>query len=163
MDEIRSSFDIFNAEQLAFSLMLGLRSNVNLCQDIIRHYWGFERRFCHAQLSELFPDFTKERFESYLSNVPKIGSPAKRPIDQIKARLKQFFRSADAQYRFAYVAYLSALSSRDPVMANVWANTAADVIKFRNIDPQLAISDFPKLPALLSNIAAKLGTPAPKK
>jgi hypothetical protein len=72
---------------------------------------------------------------------PRIGGyPRKRKLDQIKARLKTLARHEGAEYRFAYLSCLSALSSArtQPIHADIWARVAVDMLR----QNEFSISDI---------------------
>jgi hypothetical protein len=148
MTELRSTHPVFNIEQFSFATVLKRYTRLNVCPDIVWHYWGPVRRFCHVQTAAMFPHFSKELFDSHVGRLPTIGYPPKRKVDQLRARIKQLLRLGGPEYRFSYLAYLSALSNPDPIMAKAWASTAVDAIKAINLDPQLVREDFPALKSI---------------
>jgi hypothetical protein len=130
--QLYSVYSAFNIEQLAFSIVLGKQTSLADCPGFIRHYYGYERGFIHAQIAELFPEFSVELFHRHIRALPKIGGyPKKRKLDLIKARLMAIVRRESDEYRFAYLAYLSALSSakNSPLKANIWARIAVAVLR----------------------------------
>jgi hypothetical protein len=131
-EQIYGLYPAFNTEQFAFSVVLDQRTSLSEGQRLLRHYYGYERGFIRAQIAELFPEFTAEAFRLHLRAFPKVrGYPRKRMLDLIKARLKLLVRHEGAEYRFAYLSYLSALScaSSSPIHANVWARVAVDMLR----------------------------------
>lgn len=119
---------VFNVEQYAFSAVLGRHASLSVCTDAVRHYWGFDRRFVHAQLDELFPEFSKALFERHVGQLRSLGMPRKPLLDRVRAKIMRLVRNNDRQYGFAYLSYLCSLSSDNPKIANVWANTALDAL-----------------------------------
>lgn len=119
---------VFNVEQFAFSAVLAKYTSISVCADALRHYWGFDRRFVHAQIDDIFPEFSRDVFERNVGNLRALGMPAKSLPDRIRARGKRLMRGNNPQYGFAYLSYLCALSSATPKMADAWANTALDAL-----------------------------------
>lgn len=119
---------VFNIEQYAFSAVLGAHASLSVCPYSVKHYWGFDRRFVHAQLDELFPEFSKELFERHVGQLRALGMPEKPLLARLRARTMSLLRGNNRQYGFAYLAYLCALSNDNPRMADVWANTALDAL-----------------------------------
>jgi hypothetical protein len=131
-EQLYRIYPAFNTEQFALSIVLGQRTSLGECHRLIRHYYGYERGFIRARIAELFPEFTTEAFRLHLRALPKIGGfPQKRKLDQMKAKLKTMVRHEGAEYRFAYLSYLSALSSAraSPIYADIWARIAVDVLR----------------------------------
>ena len=127
-----SVYPAFNIEQFACSVVLDRRTSLADGADLIRHYFGHERGFIRARIAESFPEFTSEAFRRHLPKLPPVsGFAKKRLIDKVRARLKTAFRGEGSEYRFAYLAYLSALSNagRSPTLANIWALIAALVLR----------------------------------
>jgi hypothetical protein len=135
---------LFNIEQFAFSAVLGQRTTLTDCPALIAHYWGPERRFMHAQIGARFPDFSRARFDAFVASFVTLGYPPKRTIDQLRARWKGWQRQLGGDYRFAYLAYRSALAAarRDVVDANAWALVALDVLRRGPFPPVLLVRDF---------------------
>jgi hypothetical protein len=130
--QLYSVYPAFNLEQFAFSVVLDKRTSLTDCPGLIRHYYGYEREFIHAQIAELFPEFSAEIFNRHLRVLPGIGGyPKKRKLDQLKARLKAIVRREGSEYRFAYLACLSALSNAEssPPNANIWARIAVFMLR----------------------------------
>jgi hypothetical protein len=135
----------FNIEQFAFSVVLDRRTSLNDSTKLLRHYYGHERGFIRARIAELIPRFTTETLRRHLRKLPKVGGFAKkRLIDRIRARLKAAMRGEGSEYRFAYLAYLSALSNayRSPTLANIWALIAAVVLRQNEFDIAGVAEDF---------------------
>lgn len=130
--QIYGLYPAFNTEQFAFSIVLGQRTSLSECMRLMRHYYGYERGFIRAQIAELFPEFTAEAFRRHLLAFPKVGGyPHMRKLDRIKARLKAMVRHEGADYRFAYLCSLSALSCArsSPIHADIWARIAVDMLR----------------------------------
>lgn len=128
MSALHSMQPLFTHEQFAFSAVLERHTSVSVCPDVIRHYWGFDRRFVHAQIEQLFPEYSVQLFERHVGHLRPLGMPEKRLIDRIRARGMGLMRRGSKQYVFAYLSYLSALASKSALMADAWANTALDAI-----------------------------------
>ncbi len=133
---------VFNVEQFVVGTVLATRTWLSLCPGVVKHYWGFERRFIHAQSARFFHEPGLTHFERLLraEDLPKVGYPAKSMTDRIAARVLGAWRRAGSLYRFAYLAYRSALTAaaRDPVYANVWARVALDALRMhreRRVEP----------------------------
>ena len=85
------------------------------CEDVVRHYYGSERRFYRAKISRLFPELSSEHFEHHLRDYPNLTGLSRRQVPhRIAARIKAYWRRQGAAFGFAYQAYLSALSCRGP-------------------------------------------------
>lgn len=119
---------VFNIEQFAFTAVLEKYSSLSACPDVVKHYWGHERRFFHLQIGALFPEFNRALFDSYVSNPPRTGYPPVSTVARIKARLKRWQRGNSGDYGFAYLAYQCALKSEDEGSANVWSEIALDTL-----------------------------------
>jgi hypothetical protein len=146
MRELYARYPAFNIEQFAFSIVLDRGSQLTDCTTLVRHYFGHGRGFIHERIAELFPQFSTERFEALVAAPPpSLGEfPKKRPLDQLRARLIALLRRQGADYRFAYLASLSALScaKRSPGRADIWARVAVDLLR-QNEFPIAAIEhDF---------------------
>jgi hypothetical protein len=142
--KLYSIHPVFNIEQFAFSTVLGEKTQLTTCHQVIRHYWGAERRFMHSQISGLFPEFSSENFQRYVLDLPKIGYPRKTMVNKLRARLKTAWRKQSANYRFAYLSYLSALSSAatNPIHANDWAATCLDMLEGTGLHSGFIEADF---------------------
>jgi hypothetical protein len=124
---------VFNVEQFVFSQVFLQNSTVSMCADVIRHYWGHERPFIHLRMRSKFTEYTKEAFEKHLQSgfEPFAGYPAKSWQDRVNARARAWLRGAGANYRWANLAYLSALrtAKKDPELADAWASVSLDALK----------------------------------
>jgi hypothetical protein len=143
--QVYGVYSAFNIEQFACSIVLGKQTYLADCPGLINYYYGYERGFIHAQIAELFPEFSAEIFHRHLRALPKIGGyPKKRKLDQLKARLKAIVRRQGDAYHFAYLAYLSALSSAksSSLNANIWARIAAAVLRQYEFVIEDAEQDF---------------------
>jgi hypothetical protein len=128
MSALHAIEPIHNVEQFAFSSVLERHTTVSVCPDLIRHYWGYDRRFVHVEVAKLFPMYSREMFERRVGEFRHLGMPEKPFLDRLRARLLRLFRGNNKQYSFAYLQYLCALSCRDAVVADAWANSALDAI-----------------------------------
>lgn len=134
MTELFAIEPVFNVEQYAFSAVLGMHASLSVCREAVRHYWGFDRRFVHAQLDELFPRFSKDLFDRHVVQMRSLGMPKKPLLDRLRARAMRLLRGNNKQYGFAYLSYLCSLSSDDARIADVWANTALDALISRAVN-----------------------------
>jgi hypothetical protein len=128
-------------EQFAFTAVLEKHTTLTVCPDLVRHYWGYERRFCHAQIQEFLRTLEGD-LTNYVGPLPDLGYPSKPALAQIQARLKQLTRGASPEYRFAYLAYKCALASREQPTAEAWADTALDVLMRHESGNAAIESDF---------------------
>jgi hypothetical protein len=147
-EQIYGLYPAFNTEQFAFSIVLDQRTSLSEGHRLVRHYYGYERGFIRAQIAELFPEFTAEAFRLHLRAFPKVGGyPHKRKLDLIKARLKAMVRREGAEYRFAYLSCLSALSCArsSPIHANIWAQVAVDMLRQKEFSIADIERDFHKM------------------
>jgi hypothetical protein len=144
---------IFNIEQFAFASVLKKHTAVVVCPDVIHHYWGYERGFLHSQIGQLFPRFSSELFNQIVDNLPKLGYPQKRRVDQLKAKLVSFLRRNGNDYQFAYIAYLCALRQMhtDTANARVWARIALTVLKKNTFPVKHILNDFREMKAVQSH------------
>jgi hypothetical protein len=128
LDQLYARSPIFNIEQFSLGAVLGHHTKLSICPDLIRHYWGIERDFIHLQTARLLQDFSVAGIERVLAELPKItvGLPNMRLRHKLAALVRSRAFRWDADYRFAYLSYLSGLASaaRDSEYANVWVATA---------------------------------------
>ena len=145
---------VHNIEQFAYSLALG-NFGINSCKDVLRHYFGYERRFVHWRLDGMFPEFTRETFDAAVDNYrPVDGFPAKRKMDLALAKAKLLRRRQRKIYGFAYLAYLSAFKETEQGLANAWANASVDALVWNKFPSRMVRADFHKLrPDALSRVA----------
>ncbi|SEN99384.1 hypothetical protein SAMN04489859_102713 [Paracoccus alcaliphilus] len=136
MSALHAIEPIFNIEQFAFTAALEQRGELAACDDVIWHYWGHQRRFAHAQLGALFPEFDKDTFIRHLDAPPPIGMPP--TLARARARLLQLVRRCDGDYRFAYIASLCAVGERN----NEWAHVTLDVLEAMEHLPAKVTTDF---------------------
>jgi len=132
MQDIVKLSDVPTAEQLATSIVCSEHTVVSSCTDIIEHYWGYRRPFYHYQMAHLFPAV----LGGGMIDGRELALPSLRKIlplkfsDRAITRLKRFQLGSDRGYRFAYLAYRSALSCRhqDQALANAWGATALNAL-----------------------------------
>lgn len=129
---------IFNIEQFSFTAALEACGQLVVCDDVIWHYWGHNRRFAHTQLRAIFPAYDSDSFYRHLDNPPPIGMPRIPTLVRARGRLLQLFRRCDSDYRFAYIASLCALFNCD----NDWANVSLDVLNAIEHLPAAVAIDF---------------------
>jgi hypothetical protein len=151
-DELYQIAPLFNIEQFSVSVTLNHFTQVAESYDIVKHYFGPSRHFFHLQSSRLFPDFTAATLEKLLnaSTLPELGYPRKSLNDQVMTKLQAFIKRWDDEYRFAYLAYRSALSIalKDAGYANIWAATALRSLKGSTIQDEMHQKPTPYLAGL---------------
>ena len=144
IDELHAIAPVFSIEQFAFTAVLARATELVTCEDLVHHYWGFERGFVHARVDKLFPAFSEQAFSANLAALPPLGYPKKRRLDQLLARAIAYWRRQGPAYRFAYLSYRCALSAEatDRAIANVWADIALTSLRDAHVSPQVARRDF---------------------
>lgn len=134
MHVIRDNSSMFTAVQLAASLVLGARTQLSVCDDLVEHYWGGPRAYYHYQIERMFPGVLNGKGidNPGMAPLPLNRSPAAAWRHRLAARIKRFQRAVGPEYGAAYMAYLSALSLRDanPDLANVWATMALNMLQW---------------------------------
>ena len=145
INELHKIRPVFNIEQFAFTAVLEKAFELDVCPDIVYHYWGYERRFIHTQIRKMFPRLDSDIFEAHLVDVPSVGYPKNLMLNQFLARMKAVQRRQGADYRFAYLSYRNALTSSDKATANDWAHTALDVLLSNEFVPAHVWTDFKRL------------------
>lgn len=141
MKELYARYPAINVEQLAFGIVLNHATTLTDCPALVKHYFGYGRGFIHEQIAALFPQFSAERFAALATALPELREfPRKRPVDQLRTRLNALLRNHGADYRFAHLACLSALSSakHSPRQADIWARVAVDMLR----QNEFAIADI---------------------
>lgn len=133
---------VFNIEQFAFTAVLEKAFELSICPDIVYHYWGYERRFIHTQIREMFPSFESEIFDRNVDDLPPVGYPDNSMLNQVLSRLKALQRRQGGDYRFAYLSYRNALSSSHKAFANDWAHTTLDLLVRNKFNPLHIQADF---------------------
>lgn len=127
-DKLTSISPIFNIEQFSLGAVLNQDTNLLFSNDIVEHYHGYKRDFIHVQISKLLEDFKAAPLETLIaaSNTLELDFPRKSLRDKIVTRLLALIKHWDGNYRFAYLAYRSALyyASKNTGYANAWANVA---------------------------------------
>lgn len=141
-------------EQFAYTLALE-PFGIETCEEVVRHYYGYERRFVHWRLAQLFPDFSEEIFHRNLEQKRNVGGfPDKHKIDLVRAKVKGLQRKKGSIYAFAFLSYLSALRAKDKGLANAWANACLDAVIWNKFPASLVSADFLKLrPEKLGGLA----------
>jgi hypothetical protein len=153
LNQLYAVYPAFNIEQFALSIVLDRQTSLRDCQDLVTHYYGYSRGFIRAQVADLFPEFSAERFWRHAGVLPKIERyPGKRKLDLVKARIHSMLRHQPSDYRFAYLACLSTRSSaaHSPAYANVWARVAVDILRqneFRIVDVEQDFAAMKRLTA----------------
>ncbi len=140
MRTIRDNSRVFTAVQLAASLVLSARTELSVCDDIVEHYWGGPRAYYHYQMNRMFPNVMQGGgiADPDMEIAPLNPSLTGKLGPRIAARIKRIVRGAGPDYGYAYMAYLSALSLRDTDrdLANVWAVTALNMLRWGIREPQ---------------------------
>jgi hypothetical protein len=154
MNALNAMEPIFNIEQFAFTAALGQRTEMTASDDVIWHYWGHQRRFAHAQIDALFPEFNEDTFRHHLDAPPPIGMPPISALTRVRARLLQLVRRCDADYRFAYIASLCAVGERN----NEWAHVALDALELMERLPPEVRTDFDRFRGQRLDAHAWLGS-----
>lgn len=148
LDALLAAGAPFNAEQFAFSQILLRGGDVVTCSNLLRHYWGFERRFIHARIAQLMPERTEAAFQDALAKFETsvAGYPDLALIARVRSKLKGLRRKQQGGlYPFAYLCYLGALMEARSDFADAWASTALDVITVGGFAPKLVKQDFARL------------------
>ena len=152
-DVARLTSDLFDLggnlhtlEQFSFGVVFGSRFGIRTCDDVVRHYTGYERRFLHKRIKHLFPKFSREAFDAALVRQERIGGyPPTPKLHLVAGKLKGLQHHGLHNYGFAYRCYLNALSARSQADANAWAGTALDVILDNRYPYEQVTSDFASL------------------
>jgi hypothetical protein len=145
MNALYAISPVFSIEQFAVTSVLSEATSVSTVADFVTHYWGIERRFIHGMLAERLPELTSATFEALVTDFPAFGLPRKRIIDQLVARGRAVAGRWSPGYRFAYLAYLCALSATTPRDREAWAGTAADMLAGEAAQPLRVQRDFRRL------------------
>jgi hypothetical protein len=147
MEQLHSIYPgIHNIEQFSFASVILRHLKLNVCSDVVTHYYGYERRFIHCHIEALFPRFDQEIFRGYLKDVPSVGGyPPKLKVDLVASKLKTLQRRQKAIYGFAYLAYRSAFSSANKLYANAWSNVALDALTWNNFSVSHISVDFSQM------------------
>ena len=148
LDALLAAGAPFNAEQFAFSHILLRGGEVVTCSNLLRHYWGFERRFIHTRIARLMPERTKGAFQNALAefDTSVAGYPDLQLILRVLSKLKGLRRKQQGGlYSFAYLCYLGAFMEVRSDFADAWASTALDVITLGGFAPKLVERDFARL------------------
>lgn len=141
LDELYQLMPIFNIEQFAVGHILNLKTQLSVSDDLIRHYWGYEKGFIHIRCEKLFTQFTRDQFDAWLKvdELPNVaGYPKKSKRDHLRTTALAAFKKWDDLYKFGYLAYRSSLStaSRSPETAQVWADIARQVLHLVQLQEQ---------------------------
>jgi hypothetical protein len=117
-------------------------------EDLVRHYYGPEREFIHLHVARMLKDFSPAAFENLMAS-PTFHQPGYPSIflsDKVASRLLELVKGWNDHYRFAYLAYRTALSyaKKDIEYANIWANIALKVLQ---ISVKGELSPETRLPA----------------
>jgi hypothetical protein len=133
MDRLHAMAPIFNVEQFALGVVLGGKSKLATCPEVLAHYWGFPRYFYHVQAARMLDGYQRERIGALLDALrgQAFGVPPKSKPDQALTRLLAAAKRWDRRYSFAYLAYRSAfsVSRTDAAYANAWAKVALEELE----------------------------------
>jgi hypothetical protein len=144
LDRLYEVFPVFNTEQFALGVVLSQATNLSICPHLVKHYWGYERRFIHTQLADYLQNYSINYLDTFLETLPnlEIGYPPKPWRAKLAARCLSLLHGWNQDYRFAYLAYRSALyyAKTNVPYANIWAQIAR-----RSID--LCLEKHPELQA----------------
>lgn len=124
---------VFNVEQFTTGVSLAERSTVHTCEEEIHHYWGWERKFIHIELArfrERFADLSGDELIKAYQKSPVRRDPDIHVLDRARTKARAVMGGWSADYRFAYLCYLSSIraSKSDPEIANAWAQSAVDAL-----------------------------------
>lgn len=133
---------VFNIEQFAFTAVLSRHTKLGLCADVVKHYWGFQRRFVHAEVRRRWSNRTEAEFNNLINQRFSVGIPDKPLRHKIHSRIRAALGRQSRTYAFAHLAYLCAQSCNDDILANCWAHVALDALLDARADPRVANSDF---------------------
>ncbi|WP_375427112.1 hypothetical protein [uncultured Sphingomonas sp.] len=137
---------VFNIEQFAVTCALAKNTILTVVPDLVHHYWPVhERLFMHAMIDEMCPQFTEENLSRLVETPIKIGLPPKRVIDKINAAVRSRLFGWDGDYRFAFIAYRTALATENPTHANIWREIARLQLARGTHDSRRLKRDFPGL------------------
>lgn len=141
LDELYELLPIFNVEQFAVGHILNLNTQLSMSDDLIRHYWGYEKGFIHIRCSQLFTQFTPEKFDSLLAaeTLPNVGGyPKKSKRDLLRTKILSKLKKWDDLYQFGYLAYRSSLSAArcNPEDAYVWVDITLQVLHLIRLQEQ---------------------------
>ena len=120
---------VFNIEQFALGAVLGRSFDLQLADDIVDHYWGYRRHIYHGRIPAAL-----EILEGYYSAesaklLPVITDPEKPFWARLRARVHGMLHKTDADYRFAYLAYLASGATHSAETRGIWADIALDMLK----------------------------------
>jgi len=131
IDKIYSIDRIFNIEQFAAGCVLSQHTNLSVCENIIKHYWGIDRGFIRIQ-GRRFLDGNNEMerkidsFKSVEFGLPQI--PLKL---RILNRISTTFNRFDTNRDFANLCRLCNIyySGRDDEYAKAWELLSEHALK----------------------------------
>lgn len=142
LDALDEIAPVFNAEQFAVGTVLRQHTELETSEQVVRHYWGFERAFAHLKIARLLRGFRPERVGelAHAATETDLGLPERRFVDRLKSRLKATMHGWDADCRFGYLAFLSAFewARRDREVANVWLETALEALSLSKSEANTA-------------------------
>ena len=120
---------VFNIEQFVLGALLSRACDIRLAEDLVDHYWGYRRYIYHGRiptaLERLGGFYTAESAKL----LPVITDPEKPFLARLWARLHGKIHKTDADYRFAYLAYLASGATRSAQTRGIWADIALDMLK----------------------------------
>ncbi|WP_416672151.1 hypothetical protein [Egbenema bharatensis] len=120
---------IFNVEQFAAGVTLHQWTNLLTSDDIVKHYWGYEREFVHSQINRSLMN-AKTPFNELMHHPATfaVGYPRQPIKDRLVSKVRGAMQGWNDRYRFAYLSYRTALfyASKDREYANIWATIALE-------------------------------------
>jgi len=143
-----SPTNLHTLEQFAFGVVLGSRFEIKTCDDLVRHYSGWTRRFVHRRIRKIIPEFSEAALNAAFADTRDVDVlPQQRKIDVVRSRIKAWQRPGLNDFAFAYLCYLSAFNTRSCTEANAWADTALDFITYNDYPRALVAADFERFRA----------------
>lgn len=157
MRELREIDSVFSAEQLAATMVFQTHTSVSFCTKEVDHYTARTCGYYQYQFKKAYPARDPAAFRK-LVDAPmewQLSPPLKTWL-RLLNRYKMRHRSKSDAYTSAHLNYLHAFDTpRDPELANVYAETALDMLIYGcpTRHPSAAF-DFARLaPAELDQVA----------
>lgn len=131
-DSLYSLSPIFNVEQFAIGTVLNKYTDLGFSDDIVEHYWGIKKNFVHIEISRFLEEFKASPLDTLIAASNTLKLDLYMPLKyRILTRILAFVKHWDDNYRFAYLAYLTALyyaSLKDINYANAWASLILNLL-----------------------------------
>lgn len=142
---------VFSIEQFAVTCTLSRHTEVGMANSVIDHFWQFHRRvFVHAQVRELSAAFTPEGFDALIEVSGTTNAPRAPFSLRLIANLKGKLFGWSGDYRFAYLAYRTALMNKNPFEARAWAEITHNALAKSCETPDRIKRDFKHLNRIYS-------------